>query len=1028
MATEINAGRVAMVPKGEWSLSTAYVRLDVVSYHGSSYVCKEDCTGQNPSTATTYWQLLSSGLDPTVDTLAAKHYEGSTLTAETSISAAGVISKTASGVTKTFNLPAESGTLALASQVEAKQDTLVSGTNIKTVNGVSVVGSGDVSTTLVATVTESNGAYTSDKLFSELNAAFNAGISVYASYMGVRVPMVASSVSTHTALFYGTLDGDAANITIGNMADEVYVTITSKQDTLVPGTSIKNINGASLLDAGNIDVALKDETLPNKTYAPAEFSGLGRKYLQKNIVDVSGTDKNVLTQAMFQDGSGNALTNTIFVIQYDYDLNEQSITIPSGCTLQFDGGNIKNGTIVANNATIEAGLVQIFSTDVTISGVFNVIEGYPEWFGAKSGQDCTDAIQKCVNSFTTTHLQASSEYYVSSPIRITGARNIIGDRVASTDNKSTIRVNSFTPTTVNSKSVSAIFYGYQAGDYLRIDNVFASGAYKVASFIDGSLGSFHLEVTNCYIVRFFGAAIYLGSSDKSIVDNNYLLYNYVAVCGSSIEFDILTEPLTSSGTSRGACNNVIITRNDIGHNEFGVIIKTSSNVIINDNLIGYTSANPIHVTNTKTVIVDNNYFEGDFSLQFDIVEGQNADPVVTQGINTCSADAEARRVANTFDYARARALVFTLGNSNVHIGTSHISIWFLRNYKGLAYNTTSTVGGLDCLYSCVYGTIKIEKPGVNEHTKINGTSVYYQYDLISLILGTLDAYPNIKIKDYNYIDYEINGVDKINAHVVNSSFISPTYYLNSSDVEVSSNIRSGGNKGAIFKNGELYLNMQYEVQHSVRIPVSALKADATYIVERNILANAAVTSTNIRFDAFMDTRSTNLFPAASKTCSFAAGQVIKVSRLIDTNGLTGTYIYFQVAASSQYSDLFFSPWKIYEVGANDIAKDDALISISQDGYQVVYAPTMFGSDGYSFNGITWNDTTHCWYDGEGRRRSASSTSLAYLGIFKVVGTTDQRPSSLASGDKGYQYWDTTLGKMIAWNGSAWVNLDGTALS
>ena len=64
MATVINAGRVAMVPKGEWSASTAYVRLDVVYYNGSSYVAIQDSTGQNPSTATTYWQLLASGVDP----------------------------------------------------------------------------------------------------------------------------------------------------------------------------------------------------------------------------------------------------------------------------------------------------------------------------------------------------------------------------------------------------------------------------------------------------------------------------------------------------------------------------------------------------------------------------------------------------------------------------------------------------------------------------------------------------------------------------------------------------------------------------------------------------------------------------------------------------------------------------------------------------------------------------------------------------------------------------------------------------
>ena len=43
------------------------------------------------------------------------------------------------------------------------------------------------------------------------------------------------------------------------------------------------------------------------------------------------------------------------------------------------------------------------------------------------------------------------------------------------------------------------------------------------------------------------------------------------------------------------------------------------------------------------------------------------------------------------------------------------------------------------------------------------------------------------------------------------------------------------------------------------------------------------------------------------------------------------------------------------------------------------------------------------------------------------GTTSQRPT-LASGDVGFTYYDSTLGKTIVWNGTAWVNIDGTALS
>jgi hypothetical protein len=43
------------------------------------------------------------------------------------------------------------------------------------------------------------------------------------------------------------------------------------------------------------------------------------------------------------------------------------------------------------------------------------------------------------------------------------------------------------------------------------------------------------------------------------------------------------------------------------------------------------------------------------------------------------------------------------------------------------------------------------------------------------------------------------------------------------------------------------------------------------------------------------------------------------------------------------------------------------------------------------------------------------------------GTTALRPASLASQDTGLQYFDTTLVRTIVWSGTAWINVDGTAL-
>lgn len=101
--------------------------------------------------------------------------------------------------------------------------------------------------------------------------------------------------------------------------------------------------------------------LANKTYDKQSFSGLGRVYLRKNIVG----DKNVLTQAMINKA------NTIYVIQYDYDLKEASINIPENCVLQFDDGSLSNGTIVGNKTSILSSMYQIF-TNVSVDGTYNV--------------------------------------------------------------------------------------------------------------------------------------------------------------------------------------------------------------------------------------------------------------------------------------------------------------------------------------------------------------------------------------------------------------------------------------------------------------------------------------------------------------------------------------------------------------------------------------------------------------------------------------------------------------------------------
>ena len=97
---------------------------------------------------------------------------------------------------------------------------------------------------------------------------------------------------------------------------------------------------------GNSYLSLKD-----REYNPEDFSGLGRIILRKNIVEIEDpiygkVKKNVLYQDMFTQ------PNTIYEIRYDFDLNDEEVTIPNGCVLDFQGGMLINGKVQLSNTKI----------------------------------------------------------------------------------------------------------------------------------------------------------------------------------------------------------------------------------------------------------------------------------------------------------------------------------------------------------------------------------------------------------------------------------------------------------------------------------------------------------------------------------------------------------------------------------------------------------------------------------------------------------------------------------------------------
>lgn len=92
------AGKVAPVPKGEWSAATSYEKLNIVSYLNCVYMAKQNSVGQEPilGVSDSYWMFLldSSG------TIATTGYAGNVKPDGTTISVAadGTISTSAEAI------------------------------------------------------------------------------------------------------------------------------------------------------------------------------------------------------------------------------------------------------------------------------------------------------------------------------------------------------------------------------------------------------------------------------------------------------------------------------------------------------------------------------------------------------------------------------------------------------------------------------------------------------------------------------------------------------------------------------------------------------------------------------------------------------------------------------------------------------------------------------------------------------------------------------------------------------------------
>lgn len=233
---------------------------------------------------------------------------------------------------KTSDLTNDSGFIDNTYHDSSKQNTLVSGTNIKTINNTSLLGSGDISFDTIQEISgESSirisnldagiykicgGDYGCDVYYNSNDSLFVGGLSfaylivtIYNDiqtnknwiFIGNGYPDFCCGYSWNSNGYcYNVTSAEAQEAITGilsnltttaktNLVSAINELDSDKQDSLVSGTNIKTINNQSILGSGNISLPTSSD-IPTKTSDLINDSG----YII-GIKDVIGVSKTSAT-------------------------------------------------------------------------------------------------------------------------------------------------------------------------------------------------------------------------------------------------------------------------------------------------------------------------------------------------------------------------------------------------------------------------------------------------------------------------------------------------------------------------------------------------------------------------------------------------------------------------------------------------------------------------------------------------------------------------------------------------------------
>lgn len=272
----------------------------------------------------------------------------------------------------------------------------------------------------------------------------------------------------------------------------------------------------------------------------SQHPDFGKVYLKKN--------NGVLTQAMINTA------NTVYVIQYDYTLNGNTIALPSGCVLEFDGGHITGGTLAGTVLNESLNIDNFTLTD-----------------------DATEALQNCVNICGTV-VGSNKRYKVSRTININRALTLKGEnlRLYSDAPLNFINVNSDN-VTILGVEIKGVAEGYPDKDFTTA---------RASYLINIATGKKDITIKDCVLDSATGG-VFVYPTCEDIIVTDCIIKNMVYIPND------ISDPFAGGAGGYGVClhsqNGGVTTKNvKIYHNTFDNIQRHCAYVQVCKNVdFGY---------------------------------------------------------------------------------------------------------------------------------------------------------------------------------------------------------------------------------------------------------------------------------------------------------------------------------------------------------------------------------------------------------------------------------------------------------